>query len=96
MSVTFATVNEGAQELLPDFDVDGEPQAVSVSAGDLDEAVRSFLLLGEGVDPDEQGTAFERVAAFRDGFLDGLDGCQDYLDGGAPGEGDGLPQDDEG
>ncbi len=93
--VTFATVNEGAQELLPDFDVNGEPQAVSVSAGDLDESVRSFLLLGEGVDPDEQGTAFERVAAFRDGFLSGLDGCEDYLDGGAPGEGDGLPQEDE-
>lgn len=84
-ALTIATINEGSQALLsPDFDQDGEQQRVQISAGDLDEAMQSFLLLGEGADPDEVGTTFERVAAFRDGFLNGLGSCESYLEGGAP------------
>lgn len=75
----------------PSLGIDG---GVSLSAGDLDEAVQSFLLLGEDNDPDVNGTTFERVAAFRDGFLNGLDSCETYLDGGVPDEGDGLPSDE--
>jgi predicted metalloprotease len=92
---TLITDNDGdgapdGQVLRPEADP-SEIGAVLISAGDLDEAVQSFLLLGENNDPDVEGTTFERVAAFRDGFLNGLDSCETYLDGGAPGEEDGLP-----
>jgi predicted metalloprotease len=80
----------GSQELIPEVDPSGIG-GVSISAGDLDEAVQSFLLLGQDNDPDVEGTTFERVAAFRDGFLNGLDSCETYLDGGVPSEEDGVP-----
>lgn len=92
---TLVTDNDGdgfpdGQVLLPELGL-GDLGSVSLSAGDLDEAVQSFLLLGEGNDPDVTGTTFERVAAFRDGFLNGLDSCETYLDGGAPSAEDGVP-----
>ena len=91
-ALTAATLEGEGQELLPEFtDANGQPQRVQISAGDLDEAVQSFLLLGEGADPDEQGTTFERVAAFRDGFLNGLESCETYPENGAPGEDEGVP-----
>ena len=81
--LTLATLQEGAQELLPPFDEQLGP--VSISAGDLDEAVQSFLLLGDQVGADSNlGTPFERVAAFRDGFLNGLPKCATYLEDGPP------------
>ena len=88
--LTLATLREGGQELL-----DETLGPVSIEAGDLDEAVQSFLLLGDqqGADAD-QGTPFERVAAFRDGFLNGLPKCATYLEDGAPDEEDGVPSDD--
>lgn len=55
-----------------------DPQRVqdaALSAGDLDEAVTSFLLLGQDADPEIQGTVFERVTAYREGFVDGLQAC---------------------
>ena len=88
-ALTIATLQEGGQTLL-----DGT--AVSISAGDLDEAVQSFLLLGEGTDPEVEGTTFERVASFRDGFLNGLESCSTYIEEGAPTEEDGLPQEIQG
>jgi len=88
--VTALTLNDGAQALLPEVDPNGL-EAVSISAGDLDEAVQSFLLIGEDSDPEVNGTVFERIAAFRDGFLNGLDSCETYLDGGAPSAEDGVP-----
>jgi len=88
--LTSDTIREGGQELL-----DGT--FVSISAGDLDEAVQSFLLLGDQEGADEaQGSPFQRVAAFRDGFLNGLPSCADYLDEGAPGEEEGVPTNDGG
>ena len=88
--LTLATLLEGGQELL-----DGT--AVSISAGDLDEAVQSFLLLGQQEGADEnQGSPFERVVAFRDGFLNGLPSCATYLEGGVPDEEEGVPSGDGG
>jgi predicted metalloprotease len=94
-AVTIATIQDGSQPLLsPDFDEGGQQQAVQLSAGDLDEAIQSFLLAGEG-DAERKGTPFERVAAFRDGFFNGLDSCATYLEDGAPGAEDAIPSDDE-
>ena len=89
--LTVATLRDGGQQLLPEVDP-SQLGGVLISAGDLDEVVQSFLLLGEDSDPDRNGTVFERVAAFRDGFLNGLDSCETYLDGGAPSEEDGVPE----
>jgi predicted metalloprotease len=87
-ALTLATLNEGGQALLsPDFDQDGEPTNVSISAGDLDEAIQSFLLVSGG-NSDEQGSPFERVTAFRDGFFNGLASCATYLEDGAPSVGE--------
>jgi len=46
---------------------------VVLSAGDLDEAVATLLVLGGG-DP-TAGTGFQRVTAFRDGFVGGQEAC---------------------
>jgi predicted metalloprotease len=85
-ALTAATLDAGGQELLPEFD-----GPIAISAGDLDEAVQSFLLLGQDTDPDEQGTTFQRVASFRDGFFNGLENCATYLEDGPPGEESGVP-----
>jgi predicted metalloprotease len=50
---------------------------VTLSAGDLDEAIIGFLNYGETLDEDI-GTAFERTAALRRGFLEGTEGCQEF------------------
>jgi predicted metalloprotease len=88
--LTLATLQEGGQELL-----DETIGPVAISAGDLDEAVQSFLLLGDQASANEnQGTPFERVVAFRDGFLNGLPQCAGYLEDGAPDEEEGVPTED--
>lgn len=52
------------------------PTGLALSAGDLDEAIAGFLIFGDA--PGEEamtGTAFERIAAFKDGFLGGPGVC---------------------
>ncbi len=50
---------------------------VTTSPGDLDEAIRMAILLGDvGVNVDQIGTAFEKIDAFRTGVLGGLGACQ--------------------
>jgi len=91
--VTLATLRDGGQR----FPEELGGGSVAISAGDLDEVVQSFLLLGQQEDADEaQGSPFERVAAFRDGFLNGLPSCATYLDDGAPSEEEGVPAGDGG
>lgn len=68
--LTTDTIELGGQEV-----PDPEIEAVAITAGDLDEAVQSFLLLGRFADPEDVGTPFERVSAFRDGFFGGLQAC---------------------
>jgi predicted metalloprotease len=51
---------------------------LTLSAGDLDEGVIAFLRFGQGENPSDSagtGTAFERVASFRKGLLDGIAAC---------------------
>jgi predicted metalloprotease len=45
-------------------------KAISLSPGDLDEGIATFVSLGDG-----KGSAFSRVAAFRKGFMRGADAC---------------------
>jgi predicted metalloprotease len=61
-----------------DDDNDGEPDStVATSPGDLDEAIRMAILLGDvGANVDDVGTAFEKIDAFRTGVLGGLDACR--------------------
>ncbi len=50
---------------------------LSLSPGDLDEAIVAFLVFGSASDPgvDSGNRVFERVDAFRQGFLDGIQTC---------------------
>lgn len=61
-----------------DLDGDGEPEStVQSSPGDLDEAIRMAILVGDlGANVDVAGTAFEKIDAFRTGVLGGLDACE--------------------
>lgn len=53
-----------------------EDRTVSVSAGDLDEAIQTVLLVADASgDDDEVGTAFDKIEAFRLGVIDGTDAC---------------------
>jgi predicted metalloprotease len=45
-------------------------EGISLSPGDLDEGIATFVSLG-----DAEGSAFSRVAAFRKGFFKGADAC---------------------
>ncbi|HSG79416.1 MAG TPA: neutral zinc metallopeptidase [Acidimicrobiia bacterium] len=56
--------------------VDGNPTGIQLSAGDLDEAVATFIQFGE--DPEEAGLtggAFDRFDAFQEGFFGGIGAC---------------------
>ena len=54
--------------------------SVRISAGDLDEAIQTVLVVGDtGVDDDVIGNAFEKIDAFRTGVIDGTDVCLDQL-----------------
>ncbi|MGA7758493.1 MAG: hypothetical protein WCA57_11685 [Ilumatobacteraceae bacterium] len=53
-----------------------EARTSSVSAGDLDEAIQTVLLVADlDDDADEVGSAFEKIEALRTGVLDGTDAC---------------------
>ena len=50
--------------------------SVSISAGDLDEAIQTVLRFGDaGVDDNVSGNAFEKINSFRTGVLEGTDAC---------------------
>ena len=54
-----------------------ENQVLVLSPGDLDEAIIGFLAFGDS----SNGTAFQRIDAFRTGFLQGFDGCKAIVGG---------------
>ena len=55
---------------------------VRASPGDLDEAIRIAILLGDaGSNLNVNGSPFEKIDSFRDGVLGGLPACQSLLDG---------------
>lgn len=56
---------------------------VTVQAGDLDEAVKAAVTIGDATTTaDKLGTGFEKVGAFRLGVLGGSDACKPLLNGG--------------
>ncbi len=56
---------------------------MTVSPGDLDEAVQTALVVGDrGLGDDRQGSAFEKIAAIRRGVLSGLPTCLAEITGG--------------
>ena len=70
----------------PLFDTDGNQlarnpnQQILLSAGDLDEAVVTAVVVGDDAsNTDVLGTAFEKIDAFREGVLGGLPACQARL-----------------
>ena len=77
-------------DIVPAFDANGNPQVdaqgrllarnpdqqILLSAGDLDEAVVTAVVVGdESSTTDLVGTAFEKIDAFREGVLGGLPAC---------------------
>ena len=55
-------------------------QEILLSAGDLDEVVVTAVSLGdEATDTDVNGTAFEKIDAFRSGVIGGLPACESRL-----------------
>lgn len=61
------------QPLVPPSEA--EPR-VSLSPGDLDEAIRTMIAIGDvTADLDERGSPFEKVDAFRQGVFFGIDAC---------------------
>ncbi len=54
----------------------GAERTVTVSPGDLDEAIQTVILLSDAASSDNVfGSAFEKIDAFRHGVLGGLDVC---------------------
>ena len=54
-----------------------------VSPGDLDEAVKTALEVGDrGLGDNREGSAFEKIAAMRRGVLNGLPTCIAEITGG--------------
>lgn len=81
-------------DIVPAFDAAGNPQfdsegrqlarnpnqQILLSAGDLDEAVVTAVVVGDDAsNADVLGTAFEKIDAFREGVLGGLPACQARL-----------------
>jgi predicted metalloprotease len=61
------------------FQVRGGDAELSLSPGDLDEAIISFLAFAHSDDDD--ASPFERTDAFRTGFLGDVTDCDALLDG---------------
>jgi predicted metalloprotease len=65
-------------------DTDGDgviDTGVQSSPGDLDEAIRMAVLVGDaGADVDSVGSPFEKIDSFRTGVLGGLPACEALLD----------------
>lgn len=66
-------------------DVADRPQKVAYKPGDLESSVAALIQLRDAPgsspeDSDAHGSAFDRLSAFQDGFLQGPDRCADYAD----------------
>ena len=58
----------------------GRQDTVELSAGDLDEAIVTAIVRGDpATDTNVNGSAFEKVDAFRAGVLGGMQSCQDRI-----------------
>ena len=60
-----------------DGEASTQGQQLTLSAGDLDEGIQGFLAFDDAAE-EQIGTVFERVAALRAGFVEGVDACGEY------------------
>ncbi|MGH9269905.1 MAG: neutral zinc metallopeptidase [Ilumatobacteraceae bacterium] len=68
-------------DIIPDPD-QPSPRGVYISPGDLDEAIQTALVVGDETSTENiVGSGFEKIAAFRQGVLEGIPACVDRLDG---------------
>ncbi|HEX2783361.1 MAG TPA: neutral zinc metallopeptidase, partial [Ilumatobacteraceae bacterium] len=68
-----------AKDIVPPVPADRTDQTV-LSAGDLDEAIVTAIVHSdETADTNVNGSAFEKVDAFRAGVLGGMQACQDRI-----------------
>ena len=69
-----------ASDLIPDAQGNTTRNNAQIEAGDLDEAIRTALLVGDESSTDDVlGSGFEKIASFREGVLGGIDACTDQL-----------------
>jgi predicted metalloprotease len=69
-----------ASDLIPDGQGNTTRNNAEIEAGDLDEAIRTALLVGDDTSTtDELGSGFEKIASFREGVLGGIDACTAQL-----------------
>jgi predicted metalloprotease len=69
-----------ASDLIPDAQGNTTRNNAEIEAGDLDEAIRTALLVGDDSSTaDVRGSGFEKIASFREGVLGGIDVCADQL-----------------
>lgn len=80
-------VGAWTRDIIPAVQPDGTisaanpDQEILLSAGDLDEAVSTVVALGdEASSTDRNGTAFDKIDAFRAGVLGGMPACQERID----------------
>ena len=74
-----ASILPTSDRAFDDTETDPDRRILSISPGDLDEAVETLLILGDENDTDDnRGTGFERVGAFREGVLNGFEGCSRF------------------
>ncbi|MGI8755496.1 MAG: neutral zinc metallopeptidase [Acidimicrobiales bacterium] len=64
-----------AESLLPDRTTDTRTENITLSPGDLDEAVGVLLSFRSKADRAQEGPGFDRVRAFRIGVIDGAVAC---------------------
>ena len=57
------------------FDGSRQDAQFSLSPGDLDEAVRTLLETTSAADRSSTGSGFDRVTAYRRGFVEGSSAC---------------------
>ncbi len=74
-----ASILPTSDRVFDDTETAPNRRTLSISPGDLDEAVETLLILGDPTETDDnRGTGFERVGAFREGVLGGITGCSRF------------------
>ena len=63
-------------DIIPDAQGRTPRGGARIEAGDLDEAIRTALIVGDDTSTDDVlGSGFEKIASFREGVLDGIPAC---------------------
>ena len=68
-------------DIIPSGEQSTSQRGVIISPGDLDEAIQTALVVGDETSTEDVvGSGFEKIAAFRQGVLEGIPACVDRLD----------------